>query len=488
MSCKKQPNLTRRKQQQVKVTRRQNKTVIREAVEWLSREPGLFPKQLFHGNVKWKPEQLASLALVWAWQETKYVTNAFEHALEVCDELGMGKTAQSYTSMMNALVRYSKVLMGRLLQRLQTQAQAVGGRHWQTGGWVPMAFDGSRITAPRTVSNEQAFCAANYGKGKRAQYGKKKSQGLRRERNKQNPPHPPAPQVWVTLLWHMQLRLPWTWRLGPSNSSERGHVLEMLMEEEFPDSTLFCGDAGFIGYPFWSQFEQQGYHFLVRIGGNVNLLSEHADFKKIDDGLVLCWPKGQMASGNPPLRLRLVKVMVGKTQMWLLTNALDPEQLTREQIKRFYKMRWGIEVEFRGLKQTLAKRSLRCRNADRLMVELNWSLYGMAVAELLALREQVAAAEEKKDTEYNPQRRSLAETMRALRKYMRTPSKYTSETEGLCHELSKAIVQRYTNRTDKRARYRPKNPDKKELGEPTIRKLASSERKMLAQHTQAAAA
>jgi len=45
-------------------------------------------------------------------------------------------------------------------------------------------------------------------------------------------------------MWHMGLRLPWTWRLGPSNSSERGHVMEMLEKEEFPENTLFCGDAG----------------------------------------------------------------------------------------------------------------------------------------------------------------------------------------------------------------------------------------------------
>lgn len=51
------------------------------------------------------------------------------------------------------------------------------------------------------------------------------------------------------MMWHMGLRLPWTWRLGPSNSSERGHVMEMLQQEEFPENTLFCGDAGFVGYP-----------------------------------------------------------------------------------------------------------------------------------------------------------------------------------------------------------------------------------------------
>lgn len=51
-----------------------------------------------------------------------------------------------------------------------------------------------------------------------------------------------------------------------------------------------------------------------------------------------------MNSGKPPLRLRLVKVRVGKTDMWMLTSVLDRRKLTKKQIIRFYKMRWGIEV------------------------------------------------------------------------------------------------------------------------------------------------
>jgi hypothetical protein len=443
---------------------------------------------MFHGNIKWNPEQLVAQALIWSWQETKNVTDAFDHALEVCDELGMDKTAKSYTSMMNALDRYREVFARRLRQRFQSLAEEAGGRHWKTNGWVLIGFDGSRATAPRTVSNEQAFCAANYGAGKRAKYGKKKSKGLRRKRNQENPPHPQAPQAWITMLWHMGLRLPWTWRLGPSNSSERDHVKEILKEETFPDKTLFCGDAGFTGYPLWSLIKARGHDFLVRVGGNVNLLSEHADVKKLGDGLVLCWPRGQMDSGQPPLRLRLVRVKVGKTTMWMLTSVLNPKRLSRKQIIRFYKMRWGIEVEFRGLKQTIDKHTLRCRNANRLLAELDWSLYGMAVAELSALREQIAAAPDDEEAPYDPRQRSLANTLRALRKCMRNLHKYSLASEGLGYELSRALVQRYKNHTDKRARYRPKNPDKKELGEPTVRKMNALERETLTQQTASTAA
>ncbi len=48
------------------------------------------------------------------------------------------------------------------------------------------------------------------------------------------------------------------WRLGPSNSSERGDVMAMLDEGEFPENTLFCDDAGFVGYELWSAMMSKG--------------------------------------------------------------------------------------------------------------------------------------------------------------------------------------------------------------------------------------
>lgn len=483
MSRRMQPKGSQRKFNSLrKQARCQRKTLFLELLNWFVPQGELFAKDEFHGNTQWNPEQLAAQALIWSWQETKHVTDAFDHTKEVCEDLGLKQTAMTYTSFMNALDRYHDVFVPRLRERYQTLAEEVGGRFFRTDDWVLIGFDGSRATAPRTVSNERALCAPNYGKGKRAKYGKKKSQGLRRKRNQQHKPQPQAPQAWITMMWHMGLRLPWTWRLGPSNSSERDHVKQMLAEEEFPEHTLFCGDAGFIGYPLWNAIREAGGDFVVRVGANVSLLSEHADVKKLGGGIVLCWPKGKMESGEPPLRLRLVQVKVGKTKMWLLTSVLDPKQLTHKQLIRVYKMRWGIEVEFRGLKQTIDKHKLRCRNSDRLLVELDWSLRGMAVAELLALRQQITAPREDVPDDYDPQDRSLANTMRALRKSMRNLTKYCHPADGLWHELSQAKVQRYAHPTDKRARYRPKNPDKKPLGDPTVRTLTNDEREKLKQH------
>jgi len=469
----------RKNVEQRKVQKQKLKTVFREVLEWFAIKGELFSKNQFQGNIKWTPEHLVAEALIWSWQEAKNVTDAFTQTLEVCQELSMN-VAMTYTSFMNALDTYADIFSSHLRERHQELAEEVAGRFWRHYGWVLMGFDGSRATTPRTVSNEKAFCAPNYGKSNSAKYRKRKTKGMRRKQNTKNKPQPQTPQTWITMMWHMSLRLPWTWRLGPSNSSERGHVMEMLEEEKFPENTLFCGAAGCVGYPLWNGIINVGRDFLIRVGANVKLLSEIADIKKCGGGIVLCWPKDTMNSGAKPLRLRLVQVKIGKTKMWLLTSVLDPKTLSRKKMVEIYKMRWGIEIEFRGLKQTIDKHKLRCRNSDRVLVELDWSIRAMAVAELIALREQIPQ-EQEPDTDdvYDPKDRSLANTIRALRQCMRNLNKYPQPSNGLLLQLTQAIVQKYDNHTDKKARYRPKNPDKKPLGDPDVRKMSLDERRKL---------
>ena len=418
------------KARQAAIKRRRKKTETSQAdsfsqlLGWFVGEVQLFAKESFHGNVKWSPQELICQAFMWAWQEAKNVTDAFDQAMEVCGQLNLERVAQSDTSFMNALYRYRERFECKMRTRFQELAQDVADQFWSDEDWVLLGFDGSRATTPRSVSNEQAFCAPHCGQSGKAKSRKKKAAAkiAAGQRTASKQPHPQVPQTWITMVWHMGLKLPWTWRLGPSNSCERQQVMEMIQQEKSPKNTLYCGDAGFVGYPLWQAILNSGNDFLVRVGANVHLLSEQADILQVDGGIVLCWPKGQMKSGSRPLPLRLVRVTLGKTKAWMLTSVLQKRCLSVFKIIKYYKMRWGIEVEFRGLKQTLDKHTLRCRRSHRVLVELDWSIRAMAVAELLALAQQIKQNRQKKksvEITYDPKHRSLANTMRAIRTCMR---------------------------------------------------------------------
>jgi len=457
-----------------------NKKSLLGLWEWFF-PAGIFAKIVLHGNTKWAPTQLVILAFCWTWSDARCLTDAFVEAAESARSLFGMSALQTYQGFIRALVTWSPLLTRTLTSVVRQRMEEIGGRFWRVGSWVPIAFDGSRSTAPRTKSNEAAYCATNYGNGYTARYRRKKSKGMRRKRNEKNKAQPQEPQAWITLMWHMGLRLPWAWRLGPSNSSERDHVMEMLDAEDFPRNTLFCGDAGFIGYPLWSRILERGHDLLVRAGANVYLQVETAGGRVVKEGkdqIVLCWPKESQQAGQPPLRLRLIHTRIKKTKVWLLTSVLDRKKLTLKQALRSYEMRWGIELEFRGLKQTLNRADLRSRTDDRLRVELDWSILGMAVAELFALKEQLSekAARPKKD---QPGKRSLAGTMRALRWCLRNLDKETELGQSLEDRLREAVTDDYKRTSSKRARYRPPNPDKKPLGDPKLRTLTVEEKKKL---------
>lgn len=462
-----------------------NKQNLQSLREWFLPDGSIFSNLRFHGNSKWSPLGLVWLAMCWAWCDARNVTDAFEQAASACQKMFGTAPLTTYQGFMGALVTWTSEFVPLLCRVLQQRMEQVGGKFWRIDGWVPIAFDGSRSTAPRSKSNEAALCAKNYGRGSTAKYRKKKSKGMRRKKNQKNPAQPQEPQAWITMLWHMGLRLPWLWRLGPSNSSERQHVLEMVETSWFPLHTLFCGDAGFVGYAFWSSLMARGAHFLVRVGANVSLLAEQVDYELQKVGRsfrVYCWPKGMRRAGYPALRLRLVKMCLGKTKVWMLTSVLSERRLTTQAMVRFYKMRWGIEVEFRGLKQTLDRGTLRCRDAKRLLCELDWSILAMAVAELFALKEQLASRRLKRGVRIrsgDPTKRSLAKTMRALRSCLRNLREIPEPNKDLSSQLRDAITDEYERQRTKRARYRPANHDKKPLGDPKLRVLNVQEKEAL---------
>jgi hypothetical protein len=96
-----------------------------------------------------------------------------------------------------------------------------------------------------------------------------------------------TPQMWLTLLWHVGTGLPWAWKTGPSDSSERAHVQEML--GELPEKSLITADAGFVGYDFWKDILNSEHHFVARVGGNVSLL-KNLGYARQHEHTVYLWP------------------------------------------------------------------------------------------------------------------------------------------------------------------------------------------------------
>jgi hypothetical protein len=101
--------------------------------------------------------------------------------------------------------------------------------------------------------------------------------------------------------------------------------------------------------------------------------------------------------------------------IYLVTNVLDEQQLTDAQASEIYRRRWGIEVQFRSFKQTFQRSKLRCRTPDCVEIELHWSLVGLWIIQLLALKERTTLGEPDEQT-------SVAAAIRVIRNFMNNHS------------------------------------------------------------------
>jgi len=463
-----------------------NQAQVYNALTWLVNEK-IFTGIQLHGNTSWVCSNLVCLTLLWVWSTTPQISEAFVDARSKLEKLFGKSPVTTYQGLMKALVSTTPKLMPVLQKRLHQLMDKIGGEHMRIGRWVPIAIDGSKETAPRTVSNETAFRAKNYGQGKNAKNRRRKprkaSSGklpVKAKKSKQVPL--PPPQVWLTMMWHIGLGMPWCWKLGPSNASERNHVREMLKSAHFLANTLFVGDAGFVGYDFWKSMIDDGHHFLVRVGTNVNLLSDLCVHGRDGKDIVYCWPKKKMKANEPPLRLRLVKCKIGKNEnVWLLTSVLDKRQLSNKDMVKLYKQRWGIELEFRALKQTFSRRKLRCRSAERVLVEIEWSIFGMAAVELMTLKEQLTVPGAR------PEKLSFAQALTRIRHSLNNLKDCPEFMNDLCTDLRAALIDDYERTKLKEGRYKPKKKNKPSCGEPVVGRATREQKHQYKLHLQNAA-
>jgi hypothetical protein len=473
---KRQPN----SQKKSKAKRPDNSTQLNAAFKWF-RDKLSFADLEFHGNTSWQPFDLILMALVWSLSCKSTLTESFTIAKAQVSQLGGNVPLSTYQGMLGALVTWTEKLLKPIKIRLHTLYQEVAPSYFRIGRWNALAMDGSRATAPRTKLNEREFCAQDYGKGRTAQYRKSQKGKHVKKKHRKNETKLTPPQMWVTLIWHIGLGIPWDWKLGPSTSSERDHVKQMVEHGHFVKNTLFVGDAGFIGYDLWDSIMKKNHNFMVRVGGNVHLLTnlgykvERQKGQKKRNGIVYCWPNVKMSKKLPPLVLRLVKCKIGKTNVWLLTNVLDEDALTVKEMKELYERRWGIELEFRSLKQIFERRNMRSRNNERTYVEMHWSILAMAVTELFAIRAQRAHSPRKAD----PARRSFAKSLRAIRRALEFPHKLPLQFSSLDEDLQNAVLDDYHRTSDKKSRYRSKRKHPPSCGAPKVKKADAKHREKL---------
>jgi hypothetical protein len=433
----------------------------------------LFTGKVFRGvkarkGCKWTPRMLVTVALFWAWSKAEGLKERFQEARKVAGTIfrWLPDPGETYHGFLKQLQKWHGRLQLLCMGELRVLMQQDLFGQWQVAGYVVIAGDGSRIELPRTESNEAAYSPKRKKRGSRRQgkgqrkagrgkrWRKAKRQSEASIRKKAN-----SPQMWLTLFWHVGTGLPWAWRTGPSDSSERQHLEEML--SELPENTLITADAGFMGYDFWSAVIAAGHHFVIRAGANVRLLKK-LGFTREYENTVYLWPDWAAQKGLPPLALRAVWVHNGKQPMCLITNVLSTKRLSDRQIAQIYKARWGVELFFRTFKQTFGRRKLRSHKAEHAKLEAEWSLVALWAVCLLAQREIAQSGGD-------PCRLSPAGAIKAIQEVMcHYRNRPDEPRESLRWRLRHALLDAYQRTSSKTARAYPRKRKRERTGVPTI--------------------
>lgn len=408
-----------------------------------------FPGQFFShwpitAGCKWSPQRLFWLAMLMVWSAEQTLQARFEASRQVLRSIfPKWSLGTSYTGWYEAQLAWMPRLRPALSKRLRQQLQNMAGRYWRREGWCAFAVDGSRVECPRTVANESGLGCA----------GRSKT----------------GPQLFLTTLYHMGTGLPWDFRIGPGTASERRHLEDML--GCLPPQSLVIADAGFTGYDFYGRIVAARQNFLLRVGANVHLLRELGYYEREGRDTVYLWPDKQRS--QPPLVLRLIVLHQGKKEMYLVTNVLDPKALPNRKAAVLYEMRWGVEVFYRSLKQTLEKRNMLSHTPEAAECELTWAVFGLWLLGLMSVAKMVARG-------VDPLRCSVARARDRVRKSMRSALSRRHQDRAVSHDLGWALKDAYTRHGSKKARDWPHKKTEAPPGEPKIQ-LANTRQRRAAQ-------
>ena len=403
-------------------------------------------------KLRWVPRMLVTCAILLTWDLSGLLADAFERARSTV--VGMyprrRRPGGSYAGFMASLAGRGAGHLQTVVPCLRDHVRRLAERcsRRRVGRWAVFGVDGSKVECPMTASNEAAFGTC----------GKART----------------GPQQFLTTIFHVHTGLIWDFRRGDSHASERSHLLQML--DTLPRGAMLLADAGFTGYDLLETIQCGGRSFVIRVGANVRLLTGLGWCCREHDGVVYLWPDKAQKGGRPPLVLRLITLVDGRNRrVHLLTDVLDPLELSDRDAAELYRKRWGVELIFRSLKQTLGKRRLRCDSPANAAAELDWAVVGLWLLGLMSVERIVGAGGE-------PGQWSVASSLRIVRRAMNGHAAARARaTCSLARALAAATKDPYQRTHPKTARHWPHKKKDKPPGAPKARTASESEVQLAAE-------
>ena len=381
---------------------------------------------------RWSDRLLIMVMLLLVWSPGTTQVDRFSEARHavVAMYVSRKRPGRSLAGFMATLGRHTARLLTLVVQSLQRQMGQRFKKQWLTGRFLAFGFDGTKIDCTRTRGNQKHF--KNGGRAKS------------------------APQMVLGTMVHLATGLIWSWRHGDAKTAERTLLREML--EGLPQEALLIADAGLTGYDLLRTILDSGRSILIRVGANVQLLKKLGYCVQENHGIVYLWTQDARHQGQKPLILRLWTFRDGRNRrMSLLTNLLTDTQMTAEEARMLYGKRWGVELLFRAMKQTLVRRKMLADAPQNAQRELDWTMVGLWMLGMLAVETSAQKA---------PAYEGFAQVLRIVRAAMGGRGNGRS---SLWRKLRQIRRDCYVRKHAKKARDWPHKKNEPPCGNPDVR-------------------
>lgn len=392
-------------------------------------------------RTRWSLKYIAWAWIVMGWSLQRQAVARFEEARATVTRFFSHRRqpGATYQGLVRASTRVGVTALHQFWLSLRHEYGDRLRRAFDWQGWNVLAVDGSRFDTPHTHAHERIPGISGRAKT--------------------------HPQWNVTLLMHLPTGLLWNWRQGSADESERGQLRAML--DDLPERTLLVADAGFTGFDLLWELHGRGHVFLVRCGSNVRLLVDDPGWRadvQIRSKTVYLWPDREQAQGGLPLCLRLIVVKKRGKSVYLLTNALESTRLSHATARQIYRARWGVEIGYREIKQTLDRRKLLARTPGVSTMELAagmiaWGLLRLYACIMLGPRLL---------------RLSMASALRWIRR-MLEDIRHGEATPAAFHAIRLCLRDDYCRRRPKRLRDWPRKKIEPPPQPPKLRKMKQRE-------------
>jgi hypothetical protein len=313
--------------------------------------------------LRWRAQPLLFVLLVTTWCAGDSLGERFEtaRAFYIASYQRRRRPGKTVEGFQKALARVPAAALRRVAAAVRGRLEQVFADRLNVDGFVPLGCDGTRLNCPRTPQLERH---------------------LRVNAKGQRPP-----TLLASVVVHLSLGMPWSWRLGGPRASEQDHLAALL--GTLPRLALLVADAGYVSYGLLQQLVAGRCWFLIRLCGKAPLyLTGRVAPRRGGEALAYYWPRAAQRAEQPPVQVRVLRLcgrqVAGRQRgdVWLMTNVLDAAQLPRTTASKFYRWRWRNEGVFRTYKRTLGKVKLLGRTVAQVHREVEGSL--LAVQLLLA--------------------------------------------------------------------------------------------------------